>query len=512
MNEQSNTNPRQDDADSVTSSWKESAVGELLIVAAPAVITMTSYTVMQFVDKLIVKELGPDAFAATGNGGIAAFVPASILMGVLSIVNTYVSQNLGAGSKQRGAAYAWNGLHISTITWLLVLVPFALFLPQIFHFMREIIPGVNHVSPEVAALENTYGQISLYGMVFMLWSRALGHFFYGIHKPIVVMLAAIAANIVNVVLCYYFVIGPPQLGVAGAAFSTIIGGFVEFLIPLIVFLSAKVNAEYHTRSAWRWSTKHVKEIIRVGWPAGAMSGNEIVCWWIFMTGFVATFDVPGEPAVYNAAGWAVLSYMHLSFMPAVGFSIALTAVVGKWIGAKKPDVAKARTWLGLGLSCAYMSACAVCFVVFREQLIAFMTDDGLPEQVKNQIIAIGASTLILAATFQFFDAIAIALVGALRGSGDTVFPGVITIILSWVVIVGGGLLTVNVFPEWKALGPWGAAAAYIILLAIALFIRFISGAWLKFDLLKNSDTPKDPHNIDPHPRLETEVEAGVPSS
>lgn len=75
---------------------------EMLKIAFPAVLTMTSVTAMQFVDKLFVTKLGPDALAAAGNGGVAAFFLMATVMGVLGIINTYVSQNLGAGRRMRG--------------------------------------------------------------------------------------------------------------------------------------------------------------------------------------------------------------------------------------------------------------------------------------------------------------------------------------------------------------------------------------------------------------------------
>ena len=79
---------------------------EMLAIAGPTVVTMTSYTVMQSVDKLMASRIDPDPIyvGAQGNGGLASFVPISIAFGFITVVNTYVSQNMGAGKPERGPA------------------------------------------------------------------------------------------------------------------------------------------------------------------------------------------------------------------------------------------------------------------------------------------------------------------------------------------------------------------------------------------------------------------------
>lgn len=476
----------------------DSAISEVLRVAVPAVATMTSYTVMQFVDKLIVKEIGPDELAAVGNGGMASFIPGAMMMGLLGVINTFVSQNLGAGRPERGSAYAWNGLYLSALSWVLVFIPFAIFLPHVF-LVQQSVFGLDAPSEAVSAMQNQYGSILLLGMIFTLGSRALGHFFYGIHRPSIVMVSAIAANIVNVLLCNLLVLGRlgvpgleiqtsyDGMGVLGAALSTVAGGVVELVIPLVLFLSPKIDAQYQTRRAWRYSMTHIRDIAKIGWPAGMMGANELLCWFVFMTGFVAHFDKPGEPAVNNAAGWITLQYMHLSFMPAVGISIALTAIVGKYIGAGRMDIAVKRAWLGLWLTVAYMMVCAAVFVIFRYWLVRLFTGQDYDPETTRQIVEIGAKLLILAAAFQLFDAIAISLSGVLRGAGDTLWPGVVTVVLSWVVIVGGGAYAVKFHEDLGSLGPWIAAALYIILLSIALFARFLGGKWKHMKILREHE-------------------------
>ena len=103
---------------------------EVWTQAWPIIITMTSYTVMQFVDKLMVGQVGPLELAAQGNGGIWAFTPMAFAMGAMVVVNTWVSQHMGAGNPERVARYLWGALYLSIVVWLVVLLPWAMLLPS----------------------------------------------------------------------------------------------------------------------------------------------------------------------------------------------------------------------------------------------------------------------------------------------------------------------------------------------------------------------------------------------
>jgi MATE family multidrug resistance protein len=92
--------------------------------------------------------------------------------------------------------------------------------------------------------------------------------------------------------------------------------------------------------------------------------------------------------------------------------------------------------------------------------------------------------MVCAAVFQTFDAVGIAYTGALRGAGDTLVPGIATIVLSWGVIVGLGAWLVSAYPSLSSTGPWIAASAYIILYGAVVAWRFERGAWRTIRLLE----------------------------
>jgi MATE family multidrug resistance protein len=451
---------------------------------------------MQFVDKLMVGQVGPLELAAQGNGGIWAFTPLAFAMGAIIVVNTWVSQNIGAKRPEAVARYLWGALYITIAIWLVVLLPWALILPWFF-------TSVVHAGHEVeqldrlVELESQYGQILLVGGIFQIAGRGVHQFFFGIMRPKVITVSVIIGNIVNVVLNYILIFGEEglvaldlpgvpgvtALGIHGAAIGTVAGVFVEFLIPFLIFLGPRCNRMYGSRGSWRPDWKSIKDLLRLGWPGSLVSGNEIVCWSIFMTVLVGLFG--GNSMT---AGWIVLGYMHLSFMPAVAISFACNTLMGNAIGAGQPDRGVVQVRWGVGLALVFMTLCAASFVLFRESMVSvFIGGDVTPEQV-SEILEIGMKLMIVAALFQTIDALGIGYGGALRGAGDVIWPGLFVAVSGWLFIIAFGWAIARYWPELGAVGPWIGAAVYVIVVGIAMGVRFERGRWRTITLLSDPDT------------------------
>ena len=500
----------------------------MLKIAIPSVATMTSYTIMAFVDKLMVKDIGEDPvyIAAQSDGSMFVWMFMAYVLGMNGVINSFVSQNLGAGKAERGAAYVWNGLLIGLVYFIVLMAPMYWVIPSLF--AQDWMFGKD---AQLATLSSDYAQIVLLGGVFVIAARSLHHYFYGMHRPNVVLISAVIGNITNMLINLLLIFGDEgmpvsdgligsavasitqpiaalagslgiePMGIKGAAIGTVLGSAMEFVIPFVLFLSPRYARLFGTRKAWRASVKCIKDLFRVGaWP-GFMFLNEMLCWTILMVKLVPMGGeaVGDDPVLHNTVGWIALQYMHLSFMPAVGISIAAQAMVGKAMGMGRPDIALARTMLALKITLGYMGLCALCFVVFREPLIAMFINEGTPIEERTRLIEIGVQIMIAAAVFQIFDAVAITITGSLRGAGDTVWPGVLTIILSWICIPGVGLSLIWLVPDLGSIGPWIGASLYIILLGIGLLIRFIGGKWKTMTLVDEDAAPDlDPFD-DPLP-------------
>jgi len=98
----------------------ETSVKYMLKLAAPMVVTNISFTVMQFVDRFMVSRLGTEALAAILPAGIISFVPVSFAIGIMTSVNTFVSQSLGRSEKKDCSNYCWQALYMGLMYFAVV--------------------------------------------------------------------------------------------------------------------------------------------------------------------------------------------------------------------------------------------------------------------------------------------------------------------------------------------------------------------------------------------------------
>ena len=439
-------------------------VVELLTLAAPTVAQMLGYVLMQFTDTLMLSRLGGVEPTAVGNAGMFAFAVISLGFGTMWVVNTLVSQAFGRGDAPACGRYLWAGVWFGLAYGLVALAAIPL--------GRPVFDLAGH-EPRLAALEADYLTINLWFTAPRLIAAAGGQFLLAVDRPwrvLVATLAAVGANAgANWVLIFGH-LGFEPMGVAGAAWGTNVGGLVELaVIAAMVFGSRTVRRDYGvTRVGLRWA--EIKTLLRVGLPSGAQVTADVLAWSVF--GMV----------VLNAFGTAAMTantfmtrYMVLAFMPAFGMSAAVTALVGRYLGRGDPAAAAHRAHLAFKLTTAYMLSCGVAFLLFRRPLIAVFTDD--PE-----ILALGATLMLFAAAYQFFDSTYIIYNGALRGGGDTFVPAVATVVLCWGLIVGVAWAVAVNLPQLGPAGPWTVCTVYGVCLGTFMAIRFRSGKWRAIEI------------------------------
>lgn len=447
---------------------------ELLLLAAPTIAQMTSYTAMQFTDSYMLARVGDVHAAAAGMSGIIAFALISLGFGVVLIVNTLVSQAYGREDWTACGRYLWQGVWFSLLSGLAIL-PLLPWAGRVFTLFGH--------EPRLARLETSYLQILLAAAAVKLVAAALGQFLLAVNRPGRVFAAAVAGSLVNFAANWVLIyghLGVPALGVAGAAWGTNLGTLVELLVLAALVARPEIARRFHARD-WRLRPAMMRTLLAVGVPSGAQMALEVLAWSLFSAWVIGLFGT-----VAMAANTFMFNYMKVGFMPAYGVAAAVTALVGRYIGRGQPSEAVRRAHLGFALTASYMLACGALFFVGRHWLIGLFTNDP-------QTLRLGATLMIFAAVYQLFDAMYLVYSGALRGAGDTLAPAVATAALVWSVALGGGYALARYLPELGAVGPWSAATLYGVILGLYLLLRFTRGNWRRIHLQEtHAATPPRP--------------------
>jgi len=445
----------------------ETSLRYMLKLAAPMVVTNISFTVMQFVDRFMVSRLGTDALAAILPAGVVSFLPASFAIGVMTSVNTFVSQSMGRSNKADCSKYCWQAIYMGLAYFAIVIAVMWPTAPLIFKWLGH--------EPAVADMEVTYLRIMLYAQLVAVFIWSSSQFFIGVHRPVITMYAALCGQVINVAANYVLIFGKlgfPKMGIAGAAWGTFIGIAVGAGIRMAMFLSGDMNVTFKSRKTMNIDFTKARDLLKVGLPAGFGLMINISFWAMILFGLVGRF---GKEAL--AATSAVFACIHVSVMPIVGIATALTAAVGKTIGRGRKDLVAKQTGACLRVALAYMGLVGLCFFVFRNELMAFWSSDA-------QVIKAGINILICAAIFQVFDAATIIYSGSLRGAGDTIWLAIVSAVGAAVILGLGGFFILQFFPHLGLLGPWIAATVNIIAVGLANRWRFKSNRWMQIDLFK----------------------------
>jgi MATE family multidrug resistance protein len=449
-------------------------LGPLLRLAGPAIAGSLSYTLMHFINGWMVSRLDLAVtnsadkvnLAAMMNAGMMAFAPIAMALGVGSCLNTLASQSAGRGRPEDAARYAWQGLYMA-LGSILLFAPLAL-------FGRQVYGHLSHSAELVRVEQPLFVWLLLLGPLHIA-NSVLGNYFLGMHKPSYQFLAALVGNAVDFIVGFSLILGHfgmPKMGLTGAAIATTCALLATQITLLGVFLFSSHQRAWATRIGWQLDLRRLWHLIRLGLPAGLQGGSDVLSWTIFSVWLVGQFGT-----TWSSAQSALMQFVMISFMPAIGVGNAVAALVGKRIGAKDIAGANAAASTGMVINMTYMGLCGVVFVVFREQLATFLLSD--PEA-----IAAVKTMLLLAAAFQIFDSLNATFIAALRGAGDVVWPTIKMVLISWGICVGGGWLSTHWFPQAKGLGPWSMATLYVATIGIYVMLRWYSGRWRKIDVFR----------------------------
>ena len=223
--------------------------------------------------------------------------------------------------------------------------------------------GTQTSDPQIAAYGETYLRIVLclsFGMLFqMTFERLLQSTGLTIYSMVSQLTGAIFNIIFDPILIFgYF--GFPKLGVAGAAYATVIGQMIGATLGLI--LNLKKNKEIHLsfRQILHPEAETIKRIYFVGVPSILMISIGSVMSYLMnriLTGFSST-----ATAVYGV----YFKLQSFFFMPVFGLNNGLIPVLAYNYGARKKDRIREALKFSFVLVFTIMFRCSMLLTICRK--------------------------------------------------------------------------------------------------------------------------------------------------
>ncbi|MFH1477136.1 MAG: MATE family efflux transporter [Verrucomicrobiota bacterium] len=461
----------------IMENWRQpSGYREVFKISLPLIISMSSHTVMLFTDRLFLGRYSLDTLAASVPAGLLAFMFACFFMGVVEFTNTFVAQYAGAHLPRRVGSALWQGIYLALAAGILLAG---------LSFSGESLFRLAGHAPRIQELETVYFRILMLGAVFGLLQNALSCFYSGRGRTMPIMIINLIGVTLNVPLDYMLINGRggfPELGMAGSAVATVTSSAVMLLLYIGMIFRAPNDRVYGVRRTWAFDRLLFGRLLKFGTPAGIQVFVDI----FGFTMFLLMAGRLGRDAL--AATNIACSINLLAFMPMIGFSIAVSTLVGQAIGRGCPEDGVAATRSALHLTCAYMWALAALFILAPEWLINIFQASGDNAGEFEAVRRLTAGVLRLVAFYSMFDAINLIYSGALRGAGDTKFIGWTIACLSLVLLVLP--VTVGVIYFQAGLyAIWGFVSAYICVLALVFRWRYRQGRWRQMRVIEPMPAP-----------------------
>ena len=416
-------------------------------LALPVVLAEMGWMTMGMVDALMVGEIGPEAIGAVGVGTSLFMGVCIFAMGMMLGLDTLVSQAYGARRLDECHRWLFHGV-------VLALVLSAPIIAILFWISSAL--DAWGLTPSVLVLTRPYLETLSWSVVPLLLYSAFRRYLQGMGIARPVMVALIAANIINVIANWLLIhgrLGFPALGVTGSAWATVFARVMMALFLLATIVARDRSVWNSRKLEWAW----FRRLLALGLPAAGQVTLEVGV-------FAAATALAGRlPAVALAAHQIALNYAAMTFMVPLGVSAAGAVRVGHAVGRGDHAGAARAGWTALLFGVLFMLVAALVFLAIPRILLGAFTDD-------TGVIEVGVTLLFVAAVFQLFDGLQGVATGALRGLGDTRTPMLWNLGAHWFVGLPLGYwlafgLGIGVIGLW-----WGLSIGLMICGMALLFV------------------------------------------
>jgi len=447
---------------------KGAAEFNLFKLTWPIFLEVFLFMLMGIVDTLMLSEISDNAVSGVGASNQFLHIAILILEVIGNGASIVVAQYLGSRKLLEASRISALAVSLNLIVGLIISILFVL--------MGEHLLIKLNLQGEVLEHAKSYlvivgGAIFLQAIINSLAAIIRVH---GYTKQ--AMLVSLGMNIIHIILNYILIfghLGMPALGTQGAAISSVLSRVIAVVV-FFILLYRVMEVRIRMKDYFNLSKAFIFKILKIGVPSALEQVMYQTCQIVFL--FYATYLGEASMAARTYANNISMFIYMFAFAVGIGTSI----IVGRLVGAGKPDQAYTRVWQSVRSATIVSLVMIGVVMLFREPLMTIFTDDV-------DIIKIGASILLLSIILESGRTINIIIVNSLRASGDASFPlfvGIFTMVLMSLPL--GYFLVFKL--EMGIAGIWLAIAADEWARAFIMSYRWKSRGWEKHALVRPSQS------------------------
>lgn len=393
----------------------------LLSMAVPMMISMLVQALYNIVDSIFVSRICEDALTAVSMAFPWQNIVIAIAVGFGVGINALLSRALGQKNAERVNQVAVNGLLLAGLSYLLVLVAGLIGIRAYMRTQTDIETIVNYGI--------TYLNICILCSFGVFIEITFERFLQATGRTVYSMITQLTGAITNIILdpiLIFGLLGFPKLGIAGAAWATVIGQCVGAVVA--VMLNHFKNPEVHLR------LRHIRPNSRLMGEITAISIPSIIMSCISsLTCFVMNMILIAYSSTAVAVFGVYFKLQSFVFMPVFGLNNGMVPIIAYNYGAQKPERIHKTIRLGMVYAVAIMVVGLLVFqLIPKELLLMFDASDAMLE--------IGAPALRIMSLAFVFAGIGIVSGSSCQAFGYSVYSMLISIARQIVVLIPAAYL------------------------------------------------------------------------
>lgn len=421
----------------------------IIAMSLPMMISMLVQALYNVVDSIFVAQIEEDALTAVTLAFPMQNLMIAVGAGTGVGINALLSKALGEKRFDKSDAAANTGIFLSFLNFIAFLV--------IGFLLSEPFIRTQTADPKIIAYGTTYLRICCCMSVGVFFQITFERLLQSTGRTFYSMISQLTGAVINIIMdpiLIFGLLGCPKMGVAGAAYATVLGQLIASFLGLYMNLKVNKDITISLKEILRPEREIVKAIYAVGVPSILMMS----------IGSLMTYLMNRILIVFSTTTTAVFGvYFKLQsffFMPVFGLNNGLIPVLAYNYGARNKERISESLKFAMTLAVTIMLMGTIVFEAIPGQLLGMFnaSDDmkqiGIPAlRIICLSFPLAGFSIVMGSIFQAFSESIYSLIISIGRQLVVLIP------IAWLLSLTG-----NVNLVW-----WAFPAAELVSLVLSVF-------------------------------------------